>query len=355
MLVDHVKFYVADIKAAANWLVDGYGFAITADGDPAGGTARLLGLGANDVRLVLAQPVSAADPGRTYLDRHGDGVCDIALRVPDAAAAFDEAVRRGARPVSAPVRRRGLVTATIMGFGDLTHTFVQRAGDAGSRALPGLRPVPGKPAGWNDGLSGIDHFAGCLEAGQLDPTVEFYERVLDFKMIYTERIAVGSQGMNSKVVQSRSGAVTFTLLEPDLSRARGQIDDFLFNHRGSGIQHVALITDDIVRTVGSVRARGIDFLRSPASYYRLIADRLRLSRHSVDRLRDLSILADSDHHGQLYQIFTKSVHPRQTFFFEIIERAGARTFGSSNIKALYEAVEAERLASHAAAPSDIAA
>lgn len=337
MLVDHVKFYVADIQAATNWLVEGYGFAIYDTGLSAEGT-RSVELGAKEVRLLLVEP-PAEGLGRTYLDKHGDGVCDIALRVPNAAAAFAEAVRRGARPVSAPVERRGVVTATIEGFGDLTHTFVQ--------STDGSRPAPEKPTGWNDGLIKVDHFAGCLEPGMLDSAVSFYERVLDFEMIFTEHIVVGSQAMNSKVVQSRSRAVTFTLIEPDVSRTRGQIDEFLANHGGPGIQHVALVVDDIVRTVGAIKARGVEFLTSPASYYGLIADRIELSRHSVGELQDLSILVDADHHGQLFQIFAASVHPRRTFFFEIIERAGARTFGSANIKALYEAVEAERLARRA--------
>ena len=352
MLIDHVKFYVTDIDAATHWLTEGYGFAVLATGAPADRIARSVELGANDVRLLLVEPVAARHPGRTYLDKHGDGVCDIALRVDDASAAYHEAVRRGARPVAAPVEGAGVVTATIGGFGDLTHTFVQRAGTADEQPLPGLATKPETPGGWDSGVLKIDHFAACLEPGGLDPAVEFYHRILDFDVIFTEHIVVGSQAMNSKVVQSGSGAVTFTLIEPDVSRTRGQIDEFLANHGGAGIQHVAVVADDIVRTVGSIKGRGIDFLTSPASYYDVIKDRLELSRHSVDDLRDLSILVDADHHGQLFQIFAASVHPRRTFFFEVIERAGARTFGSSNIKALYEAVEAERLARKA---SDAAA
>ncbi|HEY3261550.1 MAG TPA: 4-hydroxyphenylpyruvate dioxygenase [Pseudonocardiaceae bacterium] len=340
LLVDHVLFYVDDIEAKTAWLVDGYGFAVyAAGGDPA--PARSVGLGRRDIRLVLTEPLVGDHPGAAYVERHGDGVADIALRVADAGVAFEEAVRRGARPVSAPAEHGGVVTATIIGFGDVTHTFVQRSGGGDERALHGLRPVAPAAGAWDAGLNGMDHFAICVEAGQLEPTVAFYEQVLDFAMIFTERIVVGAQAMNSQVVQSRSGAVTLTLIEPDLSCSPGQIDDFLKNHGGAGVQHIAFIADDIVRAVGSINATGVAFLNTPGAYYRQLTKRLTLSRHSVDELQRLSILVDQDHYGQLFQIFTRSVHTRKTFFLEIIERIGARTFGSNNIKALYEAVELE--------------
>lgn len=335
MTVDHVLLYVDDLAAKTAWLVDGYGLSVrAASAEPAG--ASSVELGGGRIRLVLTEPRAADHPGHAYLRRHGDGVADIALGVPDAAAAFHEAVARGATAVTPPAECDGVVTATIAGFGDVTHTFVQRVGDG--PVLGGLVAVDAEP-GWDAGLRDTDHFAICLEAGQLDPTVAFYETVLDFDMTFTERIVVGTQAMNSKVVQSPSRAVTLTLIEPDITRSPGQIDDFLANHGGAGVQHIAFLADDVVRAVGSIRDRGVEFLSTPSTYYRLLAGRLELSRHCVDDLSRLSILVDDDHYGQLFQIFTRSVHPRRTFFLEIIERLGARTFGSGNIKALYEAVE----------------
>jgi len=154
--------------------------------------------------------------------------------------------------------------------------------------------------------------------------------------------------MDSKVVQSRSGAVTFTLIEPDLSQQPGQIDDFLRNHGGAGVQHIAFAAEDIVKAVGLITSRGVEFLDTPASYYSLLPRRLRLARHTVDELQGLNVLVDEDHDGQLFQIFSRSVHPRNTLFLEVIERLGARTFGSGNIKALYEAVELQRARDEAA-------
>jgi 4-hydroxymandelate synthase len=192
------------------------------------------------------------------------------------------------------------------------------------------------------GLLEVDHFALCLKADQLEPTVEFYQRVLDFDMTFAEKIVVGDQAMNSKVVQSRSREVTLTLIEPDASRAPGQIDRFLKNHGGPGVQHVAFTSLNIVRSIGTLRSNGVEFLTTPPAYYRLLADRLELSRYTAEDLSELGILADEDHAGLLFQVFTRSAHPRGTLFFEVIERLGATTFGSGNIRALYEAVEAEQ-------------
>lgn len=339
LTVDHVRLYCTDLDASVTQF-SAYGFDVLATTGDAGGAEYSVAMGHGDVRLVLTRPDAGDHPGSMYVTQHGYGVSDIALGTADAASDFREAVRRGARPVSAPQRRDGTVTATIAGFGDVLHTFVQR--DTGAPwSLPGLVPthrggLPGV------GLTLVDHFAVCVEHGELAEVVAFYERVLGFSMVFTERIVVGRQAMDSKVVQSRSGAVTLTVIEPDTSRDAGQIDNFLKNHGGAGVQHVAFATDDVVRSVGGMSAAGVEFLSTPPAYYQLLQDRLELSRHCVTELQDLNVLADEDHAGQLFQIFTKSTHPRGTLFFEVIERVGAKTFGSGNIKALYEAVELEQ-------------
>ncbi|MEU5436807.1 4-hydroxyphenylpyruvate dioxygenase [Streptomyces sp. NPDC020719] len=347
--LDHVGFSVGDLAEATEFFVNNYGLGVYAQSTSpveADGSVRAHALGRRDIRFVLTDSRGTDHPASAYVERHGDGVSDIALSVPDAAAAFAEAVRRGARPVAEPQERDGVVTASITAFGDVTHTFVQRPDGMNPAVLPGLSPVgqdrEAEAAGAAAaGLHTVDHFAVCLEPGQLVPTVEFYERVLDFAMVFTERIVVGGQAMDSKVVQSRSGAVTLTLIEPDTSREPGQIDKFIKEHGGAGVQHIAFATDDIVRDVDLLGAEGLAFLKTPAAYYDQVPDRLDLLRHSVDQLRALNILVDEDQDGQLLQIFTKSVHPRGTLFFELIERLGARTFGSGNIKALYSAVELE--------------
>jgi 4-hydroxymandelate synthase len=192
------------------------------------------------------------------------------------------------------------------------------------------------------GLLEIDHIAVCLNTGDMNATVDFYRKALGFRDIFEEHIVVGAQAMESKVVQSPSGTVTLTLIEPDPSAAPGQIDEFLKSHQGAGVQHLAFSSPDAVRAVRVLTARGVTFLTTPPAYYDLLGQRIDLSRSRLEDLRARNVLADEDHHGRLFQIFTASTHPRHTLFFEVIERQGAETFGSANIKALYEAVELER-------------
>jgi 4-hydroxymandelate synthase len=258
-------------------------------------------------------------------------------------------------PLSPPTRHGDLITATILGFGDVEHTFVQRAEGTDERALPGFHPVPVGTGPSRYSLGDVDHFAVCVPAGTVDATVEFYKNVLDFELIFVERIEVGSQAMTTKVVQSRSGSVTFTLIEPDVTRDPGHIDGFLTDHYGAGVQHIAFSTDNIVEAIGAVRDNGVEFLGTPDMYYRLLPERVELARYTVEELKEFSVLVDEDHDGQLYQIFTKSVHPRNTIFMELIERLGARSFGSGNIASLYEAVELERHRAEAAGAADAAA
>jgi 4-hydroxymandelate synthase len=347
MTVDYVEFYIGDTQRNLEWLVDGYGFTVraaTARSERAE-TVRSVCVGQGDINLLLTEPVESDHPATAYLERHGDGVANIGLRVPDAAAAFAAAVDGGARPVATPTERDGIVTAAIIGFGDVTHTFVQRPQGSAAHDSQGLAGVSGV-VGLGTGLRKVDHFAVCVEPGQLDETVEYYQRALDFDLILTERIETGAQAMFIKVVQSKSGALTHTLIEADNSLEPGHIDDFLKDHGGPGVQHMALSTGNILSSVRQIRDRGVELLSTPDAYYTALAERVQPDRHSVDDLRSLNLLLDEDHDGQLYQIFAKSVHPRNTIFLEIIERAGARTFGSSNIKSLYEAVEAQRNRDH---------
>jgi 4-hydroxymandelate synthase len=341
MLVDHIEFYVTDVSSKANWWVDSYGFAISATTDGKA-PARSIALSHHEVELVLTEARDGNHPGAAYVRKHGDGVANIGLGVGDARTAFHEALRRGARPVAEPAEEDGVTTAAIIGFGDVVHTFVQRDSGTPKGALPGLPRLAGAPEVSGVPLGGVDHFAMCVHSGQLDPTIEFYRNVLDFELIFDERIAVGNQAMTTKVVQSRSGAVTLTFIEPDVTREPGHIDDFLRDHVGAGVQHIAFAAESIVASLDSVAARGVAFLDAPGSYYTLLAERVTPVRYSIDELRRRDILVDEDHDGQLYQIFSTSVHPRNTIFYELIERLGARSFGSGNITALYQAVELQR-------------
>jgi 4-hydroxymandelate synthase len=302
-----------------------------------------------EVRMVLTSGLYAEHSATEYVQRHGDGVAVVAMRVDDVAESFADLVRRGAEPISPPKAYSDdsttVIIAEVAGFGDVIHRLVQRDG---ASFLPGAIEMTGREPAEHPMFNKVDHLAICVPAGQLQATSDFYQQVYGFAEIFTEYIEVAGQGMNSVVVQSPSGEVTFTLIEPDTRRRPGQIDDFLQWHAGAGVQHVALITDDIVSTVDGLGGRGVRFLTTPAAYYQNLEQRVGAIDAPIAELSRLGILVDRDHWGQLLQIFTESTHVRRTLFIEVIERRGARTFGSGNIKALYEAKEREMV--HAPTP-----
>lgn len=346
--VDHVEFYVGDAVAAAQSLRAAYGFRVYGQGGPdtglPGQRSVLLGQGA--VRLLLTSGLSSSHPASQFVARHGDGVAVIGLRAGSAATAYGEAVAAGASGICEPRtwenEDASVVTADVAGFGDVAYRLVERNG-GGTEFQPGAIAMEARAAAGegDDLLRGVDHLAVCVPAGELDATIAFHEQVFGFRVIFQEYIGLGDQGMASKVAQSRSGGVTLTILQPDISRRAGQIDDFLAWHDGAGVQHLAFLTHDIARAVTTLAARGVEFAQTPASYYDMLPERLGATDIPAGALRPLGILADRDHWGQMYQIFTKSTHIRRTFFTELIERHGARTFGTSNIPALYAAKERE--------------
>jgi 4-hydroxymandelate synthase len=346
--VDHIEFYVEDAERSAAELRTGFGFRVCGQAGPETGQSdhRSVLLRQGEVQIVLTSALSPDHPAASYVQAHGDGVATLAFEVSDAAKAFESAIEQGVVPVEQPVARSKdgaeVVTASVLGFGDVAHRFVQRTGNR-AEFLPG---VMGMTAADPDEegeslLSIVDHVAICLPAGRLRPTVAMYEKVFGFSQIFEEFIEVGGQAMDSKVVQSPSGKVTFTLIEPVTSREPGQIDTFLARHGGAGVQHVAMLCDDIVGTVQTLQSRGVQFLKTPGSYYDRVQERFASPNLQVEDLRRTNVLIDQDHWGQVFQIFTQSQHVRKTFFWEVIDRHGARTFGSGNIKALYEAVDRE--------------
>jgi 4-hydroxymandelate synthase len=299
--------------------------------------------------MVLTSALGPDHPAAEFVSKHGDGVAVIAMEVDDAEKAYEELVKRGAGALSAPARYAdgdaAVTTAEVSGFGDITHRLVQRTGPRGE-FLPGvftMSEVDITPDLVADDtmLRLIDHFAVCVPPRTLAATVKYYEEVFGFAEIFEEYIQVGEQGMFSKVVQSASKLVTLTLIEPDTSRAPGQIDDFLRWHGGAGVQHIAFSADDIVATVRTLGERGVRFASTPPSYYRALQERVADLVVPVSELQDVGVLVDRDHWGHLLQIFTESMHVRRTLFLEVIERRGALTFGSGNIKALYEAKNRE--------------
>jgi 4-hydroxyphenylpyruvate dioxygenase len=348
---DHVELWVGNAKQAAYYYEHAFGFRRTAYAGPETGVRDRASyvLEQNDIRLVVT---SALHPGHEigdHANKHGDGVKDIALRVPDARHAYDEAVKRGARGVREPevlADDFGEVTlATIATYGDVVHTFVSRNGYEGAY-LPGYRVEESANAPADGpGLLAIDHIVGNVELGHMDEWVSFYEQVFGMtEMIHfsDDDISTEYSALMSKVMTDGNGKVKFPINEPAEGKRKSQIDEYLeFNH-GPGAQHVALQSSNIVRAVEMLQRRGVLFLSTPDAYYEDTPDRVGEIDESWDDLKRLRILADRDDDGYLLQIFTKTAQDRPTLFFEVIERHGARGFGDGNFKALFEAIEREQ-------------
>jgi 4-hydroxyphenylpyruvate dioxygenase len=346
---DHVELWVGNAKQAAYWYEHAFGFRRIAYAGPETGIRDRASyvVEQGDIRLVLSSAVRGDHEIGEFAFVHGDGVRDIALRVPDAREAYRQAVQRGARGVAEPAVLEdefGSVTlATIATYGDVVHTFVDRHAYEGAY-LPGY-VAQESPADDGVGLFALDHIVGNVELGRMEHWVEFYEQVFGMtEMIHfsDEDISTEYSALMSKVLTDGQGKVKFPINEPAEGKRKSQIDEYLeFNH-GAGSQHIAMQSANIVDTVEALQRRGIVFLSTPEAYYDETPGRVGEIEESWDDLRRLRILADRDDDGYLLQIFTKTAQDRPTLFFEVIERHGARGFGDGNFKALFEAIEREQ-------------
>jgi 4-hydroxyphenylpyruvate dioxygenase len=349
---DHVELWVGNAKQAAYWYEHAFGFRRTAYAGPETGVRDRASyvLEQGEIRFVVTSALRRDSEIGEHAYVHGDGVKDIALRVPDANEAYRQAVQRGARGIAEPhwvEDEFGRVQlSSIATYGDVVHTFVERGGYEGVY-LPGY-VAQASPNGSGDegvGLLAIDHIVGNVELGRMEHWVEYYERVFGMtEMIHfsDEDISTEYSALMSKVMTDGQGKIKFPINEPAEGKRKSQIEEYLeFNH-GPGSQHIAMASANIVETVEALQERGVAFLVTPDAYYDETPDRVGEIDESWDDLRRLRILADRDDDGYLLQIFTKTAQDRPTLFFEVIERHGARGFGDGNFKALFEAIEREQ-------------
>ncbi|MET7355804.1 4-hydroxyphenylpyruvate dioxygenase [Streptomyces mirabilis] len=334
--IAYVELFASDKVSAVDHFVSALGFTRVADSVETDRSSVLLRQG--DVRLVVTS-------GRgiwKFLDTHGDGIADIAMTCDDAAEAGERAVAAGAAPLASD---RGNVV--VSGFGGVAHTLLPAAAQPGDVLADGRRWTlsPTVPAVAPSRIRLLDHVAVCLAGDTLGEYADFYRDAFDFSRYSAEYVAVGAQAMDSIVVRSASGRVTFTLVAPDPAKEPGQLDAFLDRNAGPGVQHLAFLVDDIITAVGEARERGVEFLTAPDTYYDVLGERFDGMPEQIAELRKAQVLADRDEWGHLLQLFTRSSCERNTLFFELIQRQGSRGFGSANIRALYEAVERDRLTS----------
>lgn len=346
--IDYVELYVSNALQAAHYYQTAFGFVPVAyAGLETGVRDRAsVALQQGDCYLLLTAPLHADSHISSYIQLHGDGVKDIAFRVEDAYKAFTEAVRWGAHPLLEPTKFEdemgSVVKATVAAYGDTVHSFVQRDGFNGS-FLPQYRIFNSlRIAGAKTGLHAIDHFAVSLPQGALQRWLDFYTQVFNFSAIHEEAIATEFSAMNSKAIENAGGNIKFVLIEPVPGQRKSQIEEFLHFHEGPGIQHIALHTPDILQTIHILQNNGVGFVSAPGSYYDMLLERVGSINENIEALREVNVLVDRDEWGYLLQIFSLPVQSRPTLFIEIIERKGARGFGSGNIQALFRALEREQ-------------
>jgi len=347
---DYIEFYVGNAKQAAHYYQTAFGFKLIAYRGPETGAKETASyvLQQDKIRFVLTASLTPEHEVAEHVRKHGDGVKVLALWVDDAEDAFDKAVERGAKPYREPKTTEDehgkVTTASIHTYGETIHTFVERNDYAGA-FMPGFMPMESPMEVTPIGLKYVDHCVGNVELGQMNEWVKFYQDVMGFKLLVTfddKDISTKYTALMSKVVSNGNGFIKFPINEPAKGLKKSQIEEYLDYYRSSGVQHIAVATDDIIHTVDELRRRGVDFLRVPDTYYETVTERVGEINESLKELKRLNILVDRDDEGYLLQIFTKPVQDRPTVFYEIIQREGARSFGAGNFKALFEAIEREQ-------------
>lgn len=352
---DYVEFYVGNAKQAAHYYKTAFGFQSEAyAGLETGMRDRASYVIKQDkIRLVLTTALNSESPIGEHVKKHGDGVKVVAMWVDDARSAFAETTKRGAKVFLEPTvtsdEHGEIVQAGIYAYGETIFMFTERKNYNGI-FMPGYvkwesdyNPAP-------TGLKYIDHMVGNVGWNQMNVWVKWFEDVLGFvnflsfddKQIHTEYSA-----LMSKVMANGNGRIKFPINEPAEGAKKSQIEEYLEFYEGEGVQHIAVATDDIIKTVRDLKSRGVEFLSTPPqAYYDAIPDRLKDHMHKfkedIKELQDLGIMIDADEEGYLLQIFTKPVEDRPTLFYEIIQRMGARGFGAGNFKALFESIEREQ-------------
>lgn len=347
--VDHLEFWVGNAKQSV-FFWKALGFKPVAYSGLETGNRRFASwvIEQGQIRFVLSTPYSPHDEMAAHHLLHGDGVKTIAMEVEDVEAAWRETTSRGAQGRQPPTESRdehGVIrAAVIQGYGQTLFQFIDRSEYAGA-FKPTYKPLPEAAAVQSTGLAAIDHIVGNVELGKMNYWVNWFHKAMGFRQIvhYDDKVIhTEYSALMSKVMGNGNGRIKFPINEPAEGKKKSQIEEYLDYYLGPGVQHIAMITGDIVTTVRHLRSRGIEFLRVPQAYYDALPDRVGQIKEKYEDIAELGILADRDDEGYLLQIFTRPIQDRPTVFLEVIQRRGARGFGVGNFKALFESIEIEQ-------------
>ncbi|SIR52473.1 4-hydroxyphenylpyruvate dioxygenase [Peribacillus simplex] len=346
--VHYVEIYTGNAKLAAYYYAKSFGFKLVAyKGLETGSRDRVsyvMEQGA--IRLILTGTLSDDTDVAEFIKLHGEGVKDIALLVKDLDKTFAGAIERGGIALREPwveEDENGKVKKAILGtYGDTIHTLIEPI-DYKGVFMPGFEAREDTFKSQPTGLIGVDHLVGNVEV--MEEWTNYYENAFGFTVLKhfdDEDISTEYSALMSKVMMNGTGRIKFPINEPAEGKRKSQIQEYLDYYNGPGVQHLALLTNDIIGTVAALKENGVEFLNTPETYYKELADRVGNIDEDVKRLQELNILVDRDDEGYLLQIFTKPLVDRPTLFIEVIQRKGALGFGDGNFKALFESIEREQ-------------
>jgi 4-hydroxyphenylpyruvate dioxygenase len=336
--IDHLEFTVDSLKSPTVKLFSTLGFVKSAVSEDSSLYCQ------GQIRFLVRAPRDEDHHARKYFKAHGEGVSKISFEVESVERALEITLKNGARLISdieVHENETGLTkTASIQGFGDVLNEFVERPlkifrpGFTAVASDPEARPLKTR-------VSRIDHLTNNVPKGQMDHWVEFYKRTYGFIETRYFDIKGTRTGLNSKVVQLADNSIIIPINEPEREGGKSQIQEFLDIHKGPGVQHIALMTPDIISTVGELRERELRFLKVPKTYYQDLPKRPFKVSEDLAVLERLNLLADGDPEGYLLQIFSDTyVGP---LFFEFIQRKNHWGFGNGNFQALFDAIERDQI------------
>lgn len=347
--IHHVEFFVGNAKQAEFYYRNAFGFSRVAYAGLETGNrdATSYVLQQNRVNLIFTTPLHENTFASEHLKVHGDGVRDIAFEVEDCDLAFNEAVKRGAKAFQEPrdiSDENGTIRyAAIHTYGDTIHSLISYK-DYNGPFLPQFTAQ--EVQGEDVGIVLIDHIVGNVELGKMEVWAEYYSKVLGFHRYITfddEDISTEYSALMSIVMSDGGHNIKFPINEPAPGKGgKSQIQEYIDYYKSAGVQHVALLCKDILKTVEKLQKNGVEFLRVPDTYYEELPDRVGEIDEDINELKRLGLLVDRDDEGYLLQIFTKPVEDRPTVFYEILQRKGCKGFGKGNFKALFVSIEEEQ-------------
>ncbi len=332
----HIEFRVSNLPCIQFLFNYGLGFNNNLSNNLFNQSKNMSFISQNDIKIILNSSDNPISIISKEVSLSGDFIKDVAFEVDDIEKIIRNAEALNIKIVE-PIQElqfenQGVFKkATIAAFGNTNHTVIQKNDNSD------LLHTSDKQGD----LKKLDHIAVAVESKNLHKWTNYYEKVFGLQKIFEENITTENSGMNSIVVGDEKRGIKIVLVSPVDGKSRSQINDFIINNNGEGVQHLAFSTPDIINSVKKLRDKGIEFLDVNDDYYTQLDLPNNYESSFKNALKENRILYDKDEYGELLQIFSKKLHTKPTWFIEIIERKGAKTFGKGNIKKLYESVEKE--------------